>query len=294
MIPADWWREAAPAKLNLTLRVTGRRADGYHLLDSLVLFAAIGDALHWQPDDSGTLTVILDGPGAAGLHDAPVTDNLVWRAAHALAERAQRPLSGRLTLTKRLPVSSGIGGGSADAAACLRLLARCWQLTADLSDLALTLGADVPVCLRGQAARMTGIGETVTPLPTPPALPVLLVNPGVAIATPAVFRARAAAGTAFSAPLPPPSAWPQDAAGLAALMQQGGNDLAAAARQLSPIIDMVLAALAACPGSAGAAMSGSGATCFALFQDSTACTDAAQAIKLCHSGWWVMPTVLIG
>lgn len=294
MTPATSWQETAPAKLNLTLRVTGRRPDGYHLLDSLVLFAAIGDHLSWHPDDSGQLHLILDGPGAAGLSDAPLDSNLVWRAAHTLAAACGRSLSGTLTLTKILPVSSGIGGGSADAAACLRLLARYWQGADDLAALALTLGADVPVCLLGRAARMTGIGEHLAPLPSPPPIPVLLVNPGVAVATPAVFRARAAAGQAFSPPLPPPAAWPPDAAGFAHLMQQGGNDLTNAARSLSPVIATVLTTLDACPGAAGAAMSGSGATCFALFQDSAACTAAAQSVQQRHPGWWVMPTYLIG
>lgn len=272
--------EAAPAKVNLYLRVVGRRADGYHLLDSLAVFAGIGDRLSVQPGDSLSLTVA--GPFGAAL--AAESDNLVLRAARALAARAGIVPRAGLTLEKHLPVASGIGGGSADAAAALRLLCRFWNLhlpQAMLTDIAEKLGADVPVCLAGQAARMQGIGERLSPGPMLPPYGMLLVNSGAALSTVAVFRAR---DGAFSAPACLAARWhsvTEMAEGLAKL----GNDLEPAAISLCPIIADVLAQISRLPGCRLARMSGSGATCFGLFDDAAAAGHAAE--QLARPDWWV-------
>ena len=192
-------REFAPAKINLHLHVVGRRQDGYHLLDSLVVFAGVGDWLEVSP--AADLSLTLAGPFAAGLAAEP--DNLVLRAARGLAELAGIRPSGALRLEKNLPVASGIGGGSADAAAALRLLCRFWAISPDLTRLAQSLGADVPVCLLGRPALMSGTGEVLAPAPPVPDAGLVLVNPGIAVATPAVFRARAAG---FSQPAGFPAA----------------------------------------------------------------------------------------
>jgi 4-diphosphocytidyl-2-C-methyl-D-erythritol kinase len=283
---------AAPAKLNLTLRVVGRRADGYHEVDSVVAFAELGDVVRAQAADR--LTLVLEGPFASALANAgPAADNLVLRAATALAGDAAMLRGARLTLTKNLPIASGIGGGSADAAATLQALAALWRSAGDratLHALALTLGADLPVCLDGQACRMQGIGERLTPLAFVAPVPVVLVNPGVPLATAAVFRARTGA---FSAPLEPPAALP-DAAALAAWVARGGNDLEAPARALLPAIATVLEALRARPGCLGAAMSGSGATCFGVFARDETAALAAAYLHAAHPAWWVGATRLRG
>lgn len=267
--------EAAPAKVNLYLRVTGRRADGYHLLDSLAIFAAVGDSLAVAPAER--LTLRLDGPEAGALAAEP--DNLVLRAARALAAATGVTRGAALTLTKRLPVASGIGGGSADAAAALRGLARLWGVAADLPAIAATLGADVPVCLASGPARMQGIGEVLSPAPALPGFGLLLVNPRVAVATPAVFAARA---PGFSAPAEVPAGL-ADAPALAEWLRPLGNDLEAAAIGLCPPIAAVLAAIAAQPDCLLARMSGSGATCFGIFPTPAAAEAAAAALP---AGWW--------
>lgn len=271
--------EPALAKINLYLHVTGRRDDGYHLLDSLVVFADIGDVLRAAPGDG--LTLSLSGPFGAALGNEP--DNLVLRAARGLAGAAGIRSGARLELEKNLPVASGIGGGSADAAAALRLLQRLWNcaLPPDVMQrLALSLGADVPVCLRGQPARMRGIGERLDAAPALPGCAVLLVNPGMALATPPVFRARSGS---FSAEASLPAHWP-DAAAMAAGLRALHNDLEAPARQLCPVIGEVLEAIAALPGCLLARMSGSGATCFGLFENDEAANRGALA--LAGHGWW--------
>ncbi len=271
-------REAAPAKINLALHVLGRRADGYHLLDSLVVFADAGDVLHAEPADGLALALI--GPFAADLTGE--TDNMVLRAARLLAASAGIAPRARLTLDKRVPVASGIGGGSADAAAALRLLSRLWRLDpsrAELAALALRLGADVPVCLDRRAARMSGIGETLAPAPGLPECGLVLLNPGVAVATASVFAAR---GAAYSVPLALPPAW-LDAAAMAADLARMGNDLQAPAQALQPVIGAALAALRDA-GSLLARMSGSGATCFGLFANPRAAEAAAARLR--RPGWW--------
>ena len=213
-------REPAPAKLNLYLHVTGRRSDGYHLLDSLVAFADIADEVVAAP--AAALSLDLAGPFAAAFA-GPIEENLVWRAAMVLARHLGRTPAAALRLVKNLPLASGIGGGSSDAAATLRALAALWQapLGADvLATLGLTLGADVPVCLGARTAWLGGIGEEVAPAPPLPPVAVVLANPGIALATAAVFTAR-------TGPFSPPARFadvPRDAAHLAALIAPRGND----------------------------------------------------------------------
>jgi 4-diphosphocytidyl-2-C-methyl-D-erythritol kinase len=257
------------------------------MLDSLVAFAGCGDVL--AAEDAPALTLALRGPFAAGLSGE--ADNLVLRDARALAEEAGVVPRAALTLEKNLPVASGIGGGSADAAAALRLLCALWRLQPDaavLDRIALRLGADVPVCLHGQPVRMGGIGEVLAPAPALPHCAVLLVNPGVAVATATVFKARNAA---FSAPARLPGGW-EDAAAMAADLAALRNDLEAPARALCPLIDDVLSAIATQPGCLLARMSGSGATCFGLFQDVAAAEIAASHVT--RPGWWVWAGALAG
>jgi 4-diphosphocytidyl-2-C-methyl-D-erythritol kinase len=265
----------APAKVNLWLRVTGRRADGYHLLDSLVVFAGVADRVRAEAADA--LSLAIDGPFASGL--AAGEGNLVLRAARALATEAGVSSGARLHLTKNLPVASGIGGGSADAAAALRVLSTLWGVDPrHAAAVAPRLGADVPVCLAGRACRMQGVGEALTAVPAMPAFGLVLANPRVPLETRTVFSARSGGSSQEF----PPRAWP-DAAALAADIRAAGNDLQDAAIALCPPIADVLAALAALPGALAAQMSGSGATCFALFDSPAAAQDAAARLP---AAWW--------
>ena len=220
-------------------------------------------------------------------------DNLAARAATALAEKLGRPADVRITLDKRIPVAAGLGGGSADAAAVLRGLARLWRLGAehagDLQETALGLGADVPVCLDSRAAHMAGIGEALSAPPHLPSCGVLLVNPGVPVPTGPVFAARRGP---FSAASRIDEA-PQNAAALAALLRSRRNDLEQPALAQVPEIGRVLARLAAAPGCLLARMSGSGGTCFGLFEDEAAAAGTAGAIARDHPAWWVQPTRLV-
>jgi 4-diphosphocytidyl-2-C-methyl-D-erythritol kinase len=277
---AERW--SAPAKLNLYLHVVGRRADGYHLLDSLVAFAFPADEV--VAEAAPELSLALHGPFAAALADAP-RDNLVWRAAERLAAQAGRPAAAALTLIKNLPVASGIGGGSSDAAAALKALAALWRLdpaSTNLAAIAATLGADVPVCLDARAAWLGGAGESVEPAAALPAVSALLVNPGIALPTRAVFKLRQGA---FS--VPARFAMPGDAVGLARLLRARRNDLTAAAVSLVPAISEVLDRLAALEGALLARMSGSGATCFALFAAAEAAAAAATRLRAEEPAWWV-------
>nr|WP_035575570.1 4-(cytidine 5'-diphospho)-2-C-methyl-D-erythritol kinase [Elioraea tepidiphila] len=273
--------EAAHAKVNLFLHVLDRRPDGYHTLDSLVVFAAPADTLRAEPDE--TMSLAVDGPFAGALAGA---DNLVLRAARALAAATGSTRGARLTLTKALPVASGIGGGSADAAAALRALDRLWGLGLGahrLAALGAGLGADVPVCVHGQPARIGGIGERIAAAPRLPRFGLLLANPGVALATATVFAARRGG---FDAPAVLPGSWP-DAATMARDLARSRNALEPAAIALCPPIATVLDALSALPGARLARMSGSGATCFALFDDDAAASDAARVLRAAQPGWWI-------
>ena len=278
--------EAAPAKVNLYLHVVGRRADGYHLLDSLAVFPGAADTVRATLADTMTLEVA--GPGGIGLGSGP--DNLVLRAAQALAAAAGVAAGAQLTLEKRLPVASGIGGGSADAAAALRVLARLWDVRLPMDRLhmiAQGLGADVPVCLASRPARMQGIGEVLALAPALPPCGMVLLNPGAAVSTPAVFRARQ---SAFSEPAKLSAGWP-DAAAMVLDLAQLGNDLEAPAMALCPAIAPVLDWLRARPGCLLARMSGSGATCFGLFANAdAAATVAAQA----PTSWWAWGGSMLG
>lgn len=278
----------APAKVNLTLHVTGKRADGYHLLDSLVVFAGIGDTL--ELDAADTLSLSVTGPTAAGL--AAEDDNIVLRAARALAAKAGITAGARMVLTKRLPVAAGIGGGSADAAAALRGLAQLWGLDVpdeDMRALGLGLGADVPVCLSGRPTRMTGVGEHLTPAPALPPAWLVLVNPRRPLSTPAVFKARTGGFTAAQ-PLTEP---PADAQALAAALAARRNDLTQAAITLEPLVGEALALIAAQPHCLLARMSGSGATCFGLFATEPTARAAATTLAATQPGWWIAPAALL-
>jgi 4-diphosphocytidyl-2-C-methyl-D-erythritol kinase len=279
--------EHAPAKVNLFLHVTGRRADGYHLLDSLAVFAGVADTLHAGAAESLSLT--LTGPFASAL--APEPDNLVLRAARALAEAAGVRAGAALVLNKNLPIASGIGGGSADAAAALRLLASLWGIgtdAADLSGVAAQLGADVPVCLGARPARMGGAGESLAPAPALPPCGMALLNPGVPVATADVFRRRTGD---FSPAADLPAGWP-DATEMAADLARLRNDLEPPAIALCPPVGAALAALRAVPGCLLARMSGSGATCFGLF--ATPAEAEAAAVALRRRDWWTWGGGLFG
>jgi 4-diphosphocytidyl-2-C-methyl-D-erythritol kinase len=281
--------EKAPAKVNLTLRVLGRRADGYHDIESLVAFAGVGDALTFMP--GGALALAVGGPTAAAAGD--VADNLVLKAARALAERVEGLKLGRFTLSKRLPVSAGLGGGSADAAAALRLLARANRMAPDdprLLQAARATGADVPVCLDPRARLMRGIGDILSAPLDLPRLFALLVNPGVAVATKDVFAALNVPHAEHIAQAPTPAG----PAGLLAEIANGRNDLEGPGIELEPAIADVLAVLRKLPGCRLARMSGSGATCFGLFDSTRAATAAARTLRVGYPAWWARATVLGG
>lgn len=267
-------REFAPAKVNLALHVTGRRADGYHLLDSLVAFPRIGDSLEARPAADWSLAI--DGPFAAGLEAGP--DNLVLRAAALFPPGPALALR----LTKALPVASGIGGGSADAAAALRLIARSRGTALPAPAAVLGLGADVPVCLAGAPARMSGIGEVLTPLALPPAS-LVLVNPGVPVPTGAVFARLASRDNPPLAPIPAFA----DAPALAGYLAAQRNDLEPPARAVAPVVGEVVTALGQASGCLLARMSGSGATCFGLFATAARAEAAAADIRRRSPEWWV-------
>ena len=268
----------AHAKVNLWLNVVGRRPDGYHLLDSLVAFVDLADTLDVRPSDG--LSLELAGPQAAGLAGDP--DNLVLKAARLLADRAGVSPRAVIRLGKHIPVAAGLGGGSADAAAALRALSELWRVALpeeELFDLAASLGADVPMCLAGRTALVSGIGERLQPAPALPPAAILLVNPGVALPTPDVFKARRGP---FSTGAPVTRPW-RDLPEFAANLAQRGNDLSDAAIALRPAIAEVLAFLRNSRGARYAAMSGSGATCFALYDSPDA---AYQASASMPPAWW--------
>lgn len=275
--PADGARaEEAPAKVNLWLHVTGRRADGYHLLDSLAVFPALGDRLTARPAERLSLDV--EGPFAVALGGE--ADNLVLRAARALAEAHGLSGGAALVLEKTLPPAAGIGGGSADAAAALRLLARLWGVEIP-ADLAAPLGADVPVCLAAPAPRrMAGIGERLAPPPALPGFWMVLANPGAAIPTPRVFAALARRDNPPAPTLPPIP----DFAALVDFLRPLRNDLEDAARTVCPAVAETLDALAEAP---LVRMSGSGATCFALHPTGSEARTQAEVIRRARPAWWV-------
>ena len=281
--------EDAPAKINLTLHVPGRRADGYHELQSLVIFTGAGDRLIATEADDISLEVM--GRFSAALQGE--SNNLVLRAARALQDLCGVRHGARLRLVKELPVASGIGGGSADAAAALRALIRMWKISPEetlLHELALSLGADVPVCLASRPAMMWGIGEKLKPLPPLPAFSMVLANPGVAVSTAEIFSALAAKpldGANREAVVPENI---ETLEGLIAFLQHVPNDLEPAATHLAPEIGETLQALAATQDCRLTRMSGSGATCFAIYRDDASAEKAAASLRTAHPHWWVMAT----
>jgi 4-diphosphocytidyl-2-C-methyl-D-erythritol kinase len=283
-------REFAPAKINLFLHVGDKRPDGFHDLESLVVFAHVGDVLEFVPADQ--LSLSLAGPFAKGLEAD--SDNLVLRAARALAAHAKSPGGAAITLTKNLPVASGMGGGSADAAAALRGLVKLWKLNplpSDLRVIAEELGSDVPVCIESKSAWMEGRGERVAPAQRLPGMAMVLVNPGVAVPTAVVFRglkSRHGTGTVdHSSRMAKPGE-------LIAFLKSTANDLEASARAIAPAIGDVLGELSRMPGIELWRMSGSGATCFGLFEDDGSAQMAAIALAHSHPQWWVQATRVVG
>jgi 4-diphosphocytidyl-2-C-methyl-D-erythritol kinase len=275
----------ARAKINLFLHVGARREDGFHPLQSLAIFTAYGDRL--AVEESEDLSLRVEGPFAAALTEG---DNLVLKAARALAAHAGRGAGAKITLTKNLPVASGMGGGSADAAAALRALGVLWGLDLDedsLCEIAQQLGSDIPVCVPSTPAFMEGRGEILTPISALPRLPILLVNPGVAVPTKDVF---ANLKDRRGADMTLPRGRFNDLADILRFLESTGNDLEAPALALQPLIGEVLSSLNAVPGALFTRMSGSGATCFALMPDDGGCARAAAALKEKHPGWWVQPT----
>jgi 4-diphosphocytidyl-2-C-methyl-D-erythritol kinase len=272
----------APAKINLFLHVGERRSDGYHELESLVVFADVGDELLIEPAKSFSLA--LDGPFGGKL--ANEQDNLIAKAARALGAKAGRSPDVRITLTKNLPVASGIGGGSADAAATLRGLVQFWDIKMpqpELHAIAETLGSDVPACLLSETLWMTGRGEGIEPVPGLPPAPLVLVNPGVAVSTARIFanlKNRVGIGQAAK-----PRA-DLSMLALADYFKSNRNDLEKPAREIAPAIDEVLQAISH-SGALRTRMSGSGATCFGLFADDKSAEAAAAKIAEDHPDWWV-------
>ncbi len=282
----DGPRIDAPAKINLALHVVGRRTDGYHLLESLAVFTSLGDRIAVEPATSDRLAVT--GPFAAAV---PLDDgNLVLAARDRLRARFPDQPCGPVSiqLEKNLPVASGIGGGSSDAAATLRALNALWNLAVspgDLARISLGLGADLPMCLAGRPLIARGIGDRIDLLADFPSLHLVLVNPGVPVATPDVFKSLASRDNPGLPPLPARAS----AAAVIEWLNETRNDLEAPARTLAPEIGDALSALGQA-GSRFARMSGSGATCFGLFDDAARAVEAADQIHRRHPNWFVAAT----
>jgi 4-diphosphocytidyl-2-C-methyl-D-erythritol kinase len=293
-VPPAARAERAPAKINLTLRVVGRRADGYHDIESLVVFAGVGDTLTFAP--ARALALEVDGPTAAA--SGTLGDNLVFKAARALAERVEGLKLGCFALTKRLPVAAGVGGGSSDAAAALRLLARANRIALDdarVMEAARITGADVPVCVDPRPRMMRGIGEILSGPVALPKLPAVLVNPRVAVPTKDVFTAlrehlEARKGMTTGIAFETHARW--KAGDLIDALAEEPNDLEAPAVAIAPVIAQVLGDLNALKGCRLARMSGSGATCFGLFGTAPAAAAAARALRGKHPDWWIRATKL--
>ncbi len=278
--------EKAPAKINLTLRVLGRREDGYHELESLVAFADLADKLDLEPGEGASLEI--SGPFAKAC--GPLADNLILKAVTVLRHRKGRLKAGRFILEKNIPVAAGIGGGSADAAAALRLLARVNGMAPGdprLASAALVVGADVPVCLESRARIMRGVGDLLSEPHTLPPLPALLVNPGVPLATRDVFAKY------FGTPSNKKylANVPITFDGMIGFLNENGNDLTQAAIACRPVISEVLITLRALPAVQLVRMSGSGPTCFALFRSAGEAQAAARRLAAEHKDWWVRATV---
>ncbi len=291
----------APAKINLSLTVEGKRADGYHQIHGLVAFAAIGDALSFMQGRSGKTeqwSLQLEGPFATQLAKENPRDNLVLKAAEWYGQQVGDMPCGRFILQKNLPVASGMGGGSADAAAALKLLQGPGRSGPDdqaLHEVALQLGADVPMCLSSVAGMIGGIGEIFEPVAGFPTLPCVLVNPGVGVATADVFGALNASPLQpgdCKVNLQPPPPPPNTFSGLIDWLQKRPNDLQPVAVEIAPVITCVLEELQNNPHCRLARMSGSGATCFGLFEHEKQARAAANRIAIDHPRWWAVATLL--
>ena len=283
--------DQARAKVNLTLRVNGRRADGFHDLESVVAFADCADRLTLSPGSN--LDLKMSGPLAQACGET--SDNLVLKAARLLAERVPDMKAGSFSLDKALPVAAGIGGGSADAAAALRLLSQLNGLALDdprIIEVAQLTGADVPVCVNSLGCVMTGVGETLQPLSLP-TMPCVMVNPGVPVATKDVFKAlglRNGELLVGATDVLLQDHWPDAKASLedwVEALAASSNDLEAPAMRVQPVIGEVIAALNATNGAWLARMSGSGATCFAIYENTAEAGRAAEKLRRDHPGWWV-------
>jgi 4-diphosphocytidyl-2-C-methyl-D-erythritol kinase len=282
--------ESAFAKINLTLRVLGRRADGYHVLQSLVCFAAIADRVELQI--GGRLALKVNGPTAD--EAGPNKDNLVLRAARALQAQVPKLKLGTFDLSKRLPVGAGLGGGSADAAAALRLLAQANGLPGDdprIEEAAREIGSDVPVCLASEPRWMSGTGHELSAPVTMPKLFAVLANPGIPLATRDVYGVLGAASIGDMPQAAPPPV-PKGSREFLAFIAAQANDLEAPAIRLAPIVEGVLAALRDQPACVLARMSGSGSTCFGIFATQNAAKLAARTLMIRNPGWWVRDTEL--
>ena len=281
----------APAKVNLYVHVTGRRSDGYHELDSLIVFTELHDEITVTPHDC--LTLQENGPFGHHLRRDP-SENIVLQAAKMLATLAGLKAEAKINLYKALPIAAGLGGGSADAAATLRALCRLWLIDpkkGELDALALSLGADVPVCLHGLAAHVGGIGEVLKPLSQPlPQIPLLLVNPGVPLPTQSVYDLLRKPFT----PSQPLNVLTKDTNELSRSLAKRSNDLLQPAKKLCPAIDDVLEVLTASDGCKLARLSGSGPTCFGLFADKQVADAAASRISALRGDWWVKSTHCVG
>jgi 4-diphosphocytidyl-2-C-methyl-D-erythritol kinase len=283
--------DEARAKVNLTLRVNGRRSDGFHDLESVVAFADCADRLTLTPGSD--LDLKMSGPLAQACGET--SDNLVLKAARLLAERVPDMKAGSFSLDKALPVAAGIGGGSADAASALRLLSQLNGLALDdprIIEVAQLTGADVPVCVDSRGCVMTGVGETLQPLSLP-TMPCVMVNPGVPVATKDVFAAlglRNGELLVGATDVLLQDHWPDEKASLedwVEALAASSNDLEAPAMRVQPVIGDVIAALNATNGAWLARMSGSGATCFAIYENTAEAGRAAEKLRRDHPGWWV-------
>jgi 4-diphosphocytidyl-2-C-methyl-D-erythritol kinase len=297
-------REPAPAKVNLFLHLLGRRADGYHRLESLVAFADVHDVVELDVAPMSARaheseSVIVTGPFASALHEALESGaRLTVETAYEIARAAARPRCFQVdvTLVKNLPVAAGLGGGSADGAAALRGLARAFELgwgEAETREAALGIGADAPACVASRPLMMRGIGEEIAPLALWPDLDVVLVNPGRPLMTASVFKAFAEQRRGFSAPHPPPPAT-RDPRQARAYLAGARNDLHDAAASLEPAVEEILALLQGVDGARLARLSGSGATCWAAFDDAPSARRAADEVKRLRPAWWVEATRLQG
>ncbi|HYD17679.1 MAG TPA: 4-(cytidine 5'-diphospho)-2-C-methyl-D-erythritol kinase [Patescibacteria group bacterium] len=287
-MPHNTFTLQAPAKLNLFLHITGKRADGFHLLQSVMVFVDVGDRLEFAPHD--TLFLDVDGPFAADM--PPANDNLIYRAAQLLAQEYRTHMRGAVRLTKNLPVASGIAGGSSDSAAGLRGFARLWGLPDEhdrLMRLAQNLGADVPACFIGKPVWAEGIGEKMMRLPEMPQMHFVLANPMVPTPTPEVFkryRERFSPPIQFSGRRKTMHEWIAD-------LKIYRNDLTEAAMQVTPAIRDVLQALEHTPNCRLARLSGSGATCFGMYDSAEAAMAAVNKLKQLQPGWWIAPANLV-